>query len=123
MNKAVSICRTVNPYREVHAKWITGYGRAVGRLPVHEQKVWMELIGMVGGPVRVPCDADERGSAARRCARISRRAACSPRPARAQSPNRCVRPSDAKSANAPVQRAAGLGRLPPSAKWMNGYHC
>jgi hypothetical protein len=56
MNKAVSICRTVNPYREVHAKWITGYGRAVGRLPVHEQKVWMELIGMVGGPVRVPCE-------------------------------------------------------------------
>jgi 4-hydroxy-tetrahydrodipicolinate synthase len=55
MNKAVAICRSVNPYRAVHAKWITGYGRAHGRLPVHEQKVWMELLGMVGGPVRTPC--------------------------------------------------------------------
>ena len=55
MNKAVSICRTVNPYREVHSRWITGYGRSVGRMPVHEQKYWMELLGMVGGPVRAPC--------------------------------------------------------------------
>ena len=55
MNKAVAISRSVNPYRAVHAKWITGYGRAVGRMPVHEQKVWMELLGMVGGPVRTPC--------------------------------------------------------------------
>lgn len=28
---------------------------ANGRMPVHEQKVWMELIGMVGGPVRSLC--------------------------------------------------------------------
>jgi len=55
MNKAVAISRSVNPYRKVHATWITGYGRAVGRMPVHEQKVWMELLGMVGGPVRTPC--------------------------------------------------------------------
>ena len=55
MNKAVAISRSVNPYRAVHAKWITGYGRASGRMPVHEQKVWMEVLGMVGGPVRTPC--------------------------------------------------------------------
>jgi 4-hydroxy-tetrahydrodipicolinate synthase len=55
MNRAVEICRSVNPIRAVHAKWITGYGRAHGRMPVHEQKVWMDLIGMVGGPVRAPC--------------------------------------------------------------------
>jgi dihydrodipicolinate synthase/N-acetylneuraminate lyase len=55
MNKAVAISRTVIPYREVHAKWITGYGRSHGRMPVHEQKVWMEAVGMVGGRVRAPC--------------------------------------------------------------------
>jgi 4-hydroxy-tetrahydrodipicolinate synthase len=55
MNRAVAISRGVNPSRAVHAKWITGYGRATGRMPVHEQKVWMELLGMVGGPVRTPC--------------------------------------------------------------------
>jgi 4-hydroxy-tetrahydrodipicolinate synthase len=55
MNKAVAISRTVIPYREVHAKWITGYGRSHGRMPVHEQKVWMEALGMVGGRVRAPC--------------------------------------------------------------------
>jgi 4-hydroxy-tetrahydrodipicolinate synthase len=55
MNKAVEICRSVTPLREVHGRWIAGYGRALGRMPVHEQKVWMELVGMVGGPVRSPC--------------------------------------------------------------------
>ena len=54
MNKAVEICRSLNALREVGAKWISGYGRAAGRLPVHEQKVWMELLGMAGGPVRAP---------------------------------------------------------------------
>ncbi len=55
MNKAVEICQSVTPLREVHGRWIAGYGRPHGRMPVHEQKVWMELIGMVGGPVRAPC--------------------------------------------------------------------
>ena len=55
MNKAVKICASVTPRREVHGRWIAGYGRAHGRMPVHEQKVWMELIGMAGGPVRSPC--------------------------------------------------------------------
>ena len=41
-NKAIEICRSLNPSREVLSKWIPGYGRAVGRLPVHEQKDWME---------------------------------------------------------------------------------
>ena len=54
MNKAVEICREVNPLRSVLAKWIPGYGSG-GRMAIAEQKFWMECIGMVGGPVRVPC--------------------------------------------------------------------
>jgi 4-hydroxy-tetrahydrodipicolinate synthase len=55
MGEAVTISRTVNPSRAVHAKWITGYARPHGRVPAHEQKLWMEALGMVGGPVRLPC--------------------------------------------------------------------
>jgi 4-hydroxy-tetrahydrodipicolinate synthase len=55
MNRAVEISRAVNPLRALHAKWITGYGRPTGRVPAAEMKYWMELIGMVGGPVRSPC--------------------------------------------------------------------
>jgi dihydrodipicolinate synthase/N-acetylneuraminate lyase len=55
MNRATEIARTVNPLRAMHAKWITGYGRPTGNMPSAEMKYWMELIGMVGGPVRVPC--------------------------------------------------------------------
>jgi len=55
MNTAVAISRSINSLRAVHAKWITGYGRAGGRMPCHEQKVWMELTGMKGGTVRTPC--------------------------------------------------------------------
>lgn len=55
MNKATEICRSLNPLREVLAKWIPGYGRAGGRTPAAELKYWQELIGMVGGPVRPPC--------------------------------------------------------------------
>ena len=43
------------PLRSVLAKWIPGYGSAGGRMAIAEQKFWMECIGMVGGPVRVPC--------------------------------------------------------------------
>jgi 4-hydroxy-tetrahydrodipicolinate synthase len=51
---AVEIAQSLNPIRAVLARWVNGYGRATGRLPVHEQKVWMELLGMSGGPVRAP---------------------------------------------------------------------
>jgi 4-hydroxy-tetrahydrodipicolinate synthase len=54
-NKAVAIARSLNPVRAVHAKWITGYGGGNSRLPSHEQKIWMEMIGMKGGGVRAPC--------------------------------------------------------------------
>jgi len=54
MNKAVEIAKTLNPIRAVLARWVNGYGRPTARLPVHEQKVWMELLGMAGGPVRAP---------------------------------------------------------------------
>jgi 4-hydroxy-tetrahydrodipicolinate synthase len=54
MNTATEICRSLNPVRSVLAKWIPGYGSA-GRMAIAEQKYWMECIGMVGGPVRVPC--------------------------------------------------------------------
>ena len=54
MNKAVAICKSLNPLRSVLAKWVPGYGGA-GRMAIAEQKFWMECVGMVGGPVRVPC--------------------------------------------------------------------
>jgi len=55
MGRATEIARAVNPLRAMHATWITGYGRPTGHVPAAEMKYWMELIGMVGGPVRVPC--------------------------------------------------------------------
>ena len=54
MNKATEICRSLNPLRRVLAKWIPGYGGG-GKIAVAEQKYWMELVGMKGGPVRAPC--------------------------------------------------------------------
>jgi 4-hydroxy-tetrahydrodipicolinate synthase len=53
-NKAIEISRSLNPLRTVLSKWIPGYGASGGRTPAHEQKVWMELIGMKGGTVRAP---------------------------------------------------------------------
>ncbi|RPI42043.1 MAG: dihydrodipicolinate synthase family protein [Betaproteobacteria bacterium] len=53
--RAVTIARELNPLRAVHAKWITGYGGGNSRIPSHEQKIWMEMIGMKGGGVRAPC--------------------------------------------------------------------
>jgi 4-hydroxy-tetrahydrodipicolinate synthase len=54
-NKAIEIARSLNPLRTVLSKWIPGYGGAGGRVPAAEQKYWMELLGMKGGPVRAPC--------------------------------------------------------------------
>lgn len=53
-NRAVEICRSLNPLRSVLAKWIPGYGSG-GRMAIAEQKFWMECLGMAGGPVRTPC--------------------------------------------------------------------
>ncbi len=54
-NTAIEISRSLNPLRTVLSKWIPGYGGAGGRVPAAEQKFWMELLGMNGGPVRPPC--------------------------------------------------------------------
>lgn len=54
-NTAIKVSRSLNPLRSVLSRWIPGYGTANGRTPAAEQKYWMELIGMKGGPVRVPC--------------------------------------------------------------------
>lgn len=54
IKRATEIAASLNPLRAVQAKWVNGYGRPHGRIPAHEQKVWMELIGMIGGPVRSP---------------------------------------------------------------------
>ncbi|HEX2215727.1 MAG TPA: dihydrodipicolinate synthase family protein [Xanthobacteraceae bacterium] len=54
MKTAKDIAASLNALRAVQAKWVNGYGRPSGRLPAHEQKVWMEFLGMVGGPVRAP---------------------------------------------------------------------
>jgi 4-hydroxy-tetrahydrodipicolinate synthase len=56
-NTAIEISRSLNPLRTVLSRWIPGYGGASGRTPAAEQKYWMELIGMKGGPVRAPCAA------------------------------------------------------------------
>jgi 4-hydroxy-tetrahydrodipicolinate synthase len=53
-NRAIAIARSLNPVRSVASKWLPGYGGAGGRTPAHEQKYWMELIGMRGGTVRAP---------------------------------------------------------------------
>jgi 4-hydroxy-tetrahydrodipicolinate synthase len=53
LKKAAEISRSLNPLRALHAKWINGYWRA-GRMPLGEMKVWQEIIGMKGGPVRPP---------------------------------------------------------------------
>ena len=53
-NQAIEISRSLNPLRSVLSKWVPGYGAAGGRTPAHEQKYWMELIGMKGGTVRAP---------------------------------------------------------------------
>ena len=53
-NKAIDIARSLNPLRTALSRWIPGYGGAGGRTPAHEQKYWMELIGMKGGTVRAP---------------------------------------------------------------------
>jgi 4-hydroxy-tetrahydrodipicolinate synthase len=54
LKKATEIAASLGPLRAVQAKWCNGYGRPSGRIPQHEQKVWMELLGMIGGPVRAP---------------------------------------------------------------------
>lgn len=54
MNKAVGICKSIEPLRTVLSRWIPGYGSST-RMAIAEQKYWMELIGMAGGPVRAPC--------------------------------------------------------------------
>lgn len=54
LTAAVEIAHSLNPIRTALAHWINGYGQPTGRLPVHEQKVWMEYLGMAGGPVRAP---------------------------------------------------------------------
>ena len=53
--KAIDICATLTPLRQIHAKWVGGYGKPHGRMPSAEMKYWMECIGMPGGPVRSPC--------------------------------------------------------------------
>ncbi len=54
MNKAVEICKSIEPLRATLGRWIPGYGSS-NRMAIAEQKYWMELVGMVGGPVRAPC--------------------------------------------------------------------
>ena len=48
-------CASLTPLRQIHAKWVGGYGKPHGRMPSAEMKYWMECIGMPGGPVRSPC--------------------------------------------------------------------
>jgi 4-hydroxy-tetrahydrodipicolinate synthase len=61
---ATEICRSLNPLRSVVTKWIPSYGNTGNRMAIAEQKFWMECIGMIGGPVRIPCaEMDEDAKA------------------------------------------------------------
>jgi len=61
LKTATEIAKSLNALRLVQAKWVSGYGASQVRLPLHEQKVWMEMLGMTGGPVRCPSTPmDER---------------------------------------------------------------
>ena len=53
INKATEIAKSIQPLRELHAKWIMGYWNS-GRMPISEMKYWQELIGMKGGKTRPP---------------------------------------------------------------------
>ena len=53
INKATEIAKSIQPLRELHAKWIMGYWNS-GRMPISEMKYWQELIGMNGGRTRPP---------------------------------------------------------------------
>jgi 4-hydroxy-tetrahydrodipicolinate synthase len=53
VTRAAAIARSMQPLRELHAKWIMGYWNR-GRMPLAEMKAWQEIIGMNGGPVRPP---------------------------------------------------------------------
>jgi 4-hydroxy-tetrahydrodipicolinate synthase len=53
LKRATEIANSLQPLRDLHAKWIMGYWKA-GRMPLSEMKAWQELIGMNGGPVRPP---------------------------------------------------------------------
>lgn len=53
INRATEIAASLQPLRELHAKWIMGYWNR-GRMPLSEMKAWQEIIGMHGGPVRPP---------------------------------------------------------------------
>jgi len=54
-NAATEICRSLNSLRSLVTKWIPSYGNTGSGMAIAEQKLWMECIGMAGGPVRVPC--------------------------------------------------------------------
>lgn len=54
LKRATEIAKSLDRLRAAQAKWCNGYGRPAGRIPAHEQKVWMEFLGMAGGPVRAP---------------------------------------------------------------------
>ena len=53
INRATEIAKSIQPLRELHAKWIMGYWNS-GRMPISEMKYWQELIGMKGGRTRPP---------------------------------------------------------------------
>ena len=53
IKRATEIACSLQPLRDLHAKWIMGYWRA-GRMPLAEMKAWQEIFGMHGGPVRPP---------------------------------------------------------------------
>jgi len=71
ITRAAAIARSLQPLRELHAKWIMGYWHR-GRMPLSEMKAWQEIIGMHGGPVRPPVLAITEAARAELAADLAR---------------------------------------------------
>ncbi|MEE9257738.1 MAG: dihydrodipicolinate synthase family protein [bacterium] len=53
VKRAAEVSASLTPLRMVNAKWIMEPWRK-GRMSMGAMKAWMEMIGMAGGPVRLP---------------------------------------------------------------------
>jgi len=52
--EAEQLARTLEPIRQVHARWIAAPWRERRVIPIAYVKAWSELLGLAAGPVRLP---------------------------------------------------------------------
>lgn len=53
-DEAETIAKTLQPLREIAAKWLRARWVNEKLIPIAYMKVWSEMLGMAGGPVRTP---------------------------------------------------------------------